>query len=64
MKVTDARHLPAAGHMLPLSHAKLINPEIARHIARADDLAEVSLACDLATARDLTGNRKLQPVRK
>jgi pimeloyl-ACP methyl ester carboxylesterase len=36
----DARHLPAAGHMMALSHAKLINPEIAAHIARAD-LAEV-----------------------
>ena len=39
----DARHLPVAGHMMALSHAKLINPEIAGHIARAD-LAEVSLA--------------------
>ena len=36
----DARHLPAAGHMMALSHAKLINPEIAAHIARAE-LAEV-----------------------
>jgi pimeloyl-ACP methyl ester carboxylesterase len=40
----DARHLPGAGHMMAFSHAKLINPEIARHIARADDLAELSLA--------------------
>jgi len=40
----DARHLPAAGHMLPVSHAKLINPEIVRHISRADDFAEISLA--------------------
>jgi pimeloyl-ACP methyl ester carboxylesterase len=38
----DARHLPAAGHMLPVSHGRLINPEIARHIAHADDLAEIS----------------------
>jgi len=43
----DARHLPAAGHMMPFSHAKLINPEIARHIAHADDLAEISLASSL-----------------
>ena len=40
----QAKHLPAAGHMLPLSHAGIINPDIARHIMRADDLAAVSLA--------------------
>jgi pimeloyl-ACP methyl ester carboxylesterase len=46
----DARHLPDAGHMLPLSHAKLINPEIIRHIARADDFAQASLASGFAAA--------------
>jgi pimeloyl-ACP methyl ester carboxylesterase len=52
---TDARHLPAAGHMMPMSHAKLINPEIARHIAHADDLAEIPLASGLkAGAGELT----------
>ena len=40
----DARHLPGAGHMLPITHAPIVNPEIARHIARADELAEVPLA--------------------
>ena len=51
----DARHLPAAGHMMPFSHAKLINPEIVRHIAHADDLAEISLASGLeAGAGELT----------
>lgn len=29
-------HLPAAGHMLPLTHARQINPQISAHIARAD----------------------------
>jgi pimeloyl-ACP methyl ester carboxylesterase len=43
----DARHLLAAGHMMPFTHAKLINPEIAGHMARADDLAGVSLASSL-----------------
>jgi pimeloyl-ACP methyl ester carboxylesterase len=38
------RHLPDAGHMLPLTHAAAINPVIAGHIARADKLAEVPLA--------------------
>jgi pimeloyl-ACP methyl ester carboxylesterase len=51
----DARHLPAAGHMMPLSHAKLINPEIIRHIAHAEDLTEVSLASGFeAGAGELT----------
>jgi pimeloyl-ACP methyl ester carboxylesterase len=40
----ETRYLPAAGHMLPISHAAAINPEIARHIARADQFATLSLA--------------------
>lgn len=43
----DAHHFPSAGHMLPLTHAKLVNPLIAAHIRRADDLAMVSLASGL-----------------
>jgi pimeloyl-ACP methyl ester carboxylesterase len=39
----DARHLPAAGHMLPFTHAELIHAEIVRHIRRADNLATLSL---------------------
>jgi pimeloyl-ACP methyl ester carboxylesterase len=39
-----AHHFPAAGHMLPLTHAKLVNPLISAHIARANDLAIISLA--------------------
>lgn len=39
----ESRHLADAGHMLALSHASTINPEIARHIARADELAGLSL---------------------
>jgi pimeloyl-ACP methyl ester carboxylesterase len=46
----NARHLPAAGHTLPFSHANMIYPEIVRHILRADDLARISLACSLETA--------------
>jgi pimeloyl-ACP methyl ester carboxylesterase len=42
----QAHHLPAAGHMLPLTHAKIVNPLIAAHIKRADDLARVSLAVE------------------
>ena len=42
----DVRHLPGAGHMLPITHASIVNPEIARHIARADELADVPLALE------------------
>ena len=40
----EAKHLPAAGHMLPISHAKVINPDIVRHIVLSDDFAGVLLA--------------------
>jgi hypothetical protein len=40
----EAQHLPAAGHMLPLTHARQINSKIAGHIAHADDLATITLA--------------------
>jgi len=42
----EIKHLPAAGHMLPISHAAMINPDIARHIARADEFASLSLALE------------------
>jgi pimeloyl-ACP methyl ester carboxylesterase len=38
------RHVPAAGHMLPVSHADAINPDIVRHISQADEFANLSLA--------------------
>jgi pimeloyl-ACP methyl ester carboxylesterase len=40
----EVRHLPDAGHMLAMTHAAAINPAIAAHIARADELAGVPLA--------------------
>ena len=40
----EAKHLPAAGHMLPISQARVINPDIVRHIVLADDFAGVLLA--------------------
>jgi pimeloyl-ACP methyl ester carboxylesterase len=40
----EVRHLSAAGHMLPVSHAKEINPHIIRHIELADHFTEVLLA--------------------
>jgi pimeloyl-ACP methyl ester carboxylesterase len=44
--IPDARtrHLPAAGHMLPISHADIINPDIVRHVTLAEELARVRLA--------------------
>ncbi len=50
MDCAEIQHLPAAGHMLPLTHASTINPAIARHIARADELAGVPLALEAALA--------------
>jgi hypothetical protein len=44
MDGAEVRHLPDAGHMLAMTHAATINPEITRHIARADELAGVPLA--------------------
>jgi pimeloyl-ACP methyl ester carboxylesterase len=40
----EARHLTSAGHMLPITHAKQINPEITGHIELAEDFARVLLA--------------------
>lgn len=44
MDGAEVRHLPEAGHMLAMTHAAAINPEIVRHIARADEVAGVLLA--------------------
>jgi pimeloyl-ACP methyl ester carboxylesterase len=44
MDGAEHRHLPDAGHMLPLTHTAAVNPEIIRHIARADALAPRALA--------------------
>jgi pimeloyl-ACP methyl ester carboxylesterase len=43
MDGAEVRHLPEAGHMLAMTHAGLINPAIADHIARADELAGLPL---------------------
>lgn len=40
----ETRHLPGAGHMLPLTHARAINPDIVRHIELTEDFARVLLA--------------------
>ena len=49
MDCAEIRHFPAAGHMLPLTHASSVNPAIAGHIARADELAGVPLAREAAS---------------
>ncbi|WP_334398914.1 alpha/beta fold hydrolase [Bradyrhizobium sp. AZCC 2289] len=40
----EIRHLTGAGHMLPMTHAATINPEIVAHIAQAEQGAGMSLA--------------------
>lgn len=42
----ELRHFPAAGHMLPVTHAARVNPEIVRHLRRADELAKLPLAAE------------------
>ncbi len=59
----ETHHLPAAGHMLPLTHARQINPQISAHIARADDLAKVSLVTGLGPDSWAAG-RELGPAPK
>ncbi|MCC8967997.1 alpha/beta fold hydrolase [Bradyrhizobium sp. Pear76] len=46
----ELRHLPAAGHMLPVTHADRVNPEILRHVWRAEELAKLELAADAGRA--------------
>jgi len=40
---SQVRHFPAAGHMMPVTHASIVNPEIKRHIEAADEFAKLSL---------------------
>ncbi|MBI5322470.1 alpha/beta hydrolase [Bradyrhizobium sp.] len=47
----ETKHLPGAGHMLPLTHAKAINPDIVRHIELTEDLAKVLMASPPGAAR-------------
>ena len=54
----EIQHLPAAGHMLPLTHASSVNPAIVRHIARADELAAVPLAVEAALAEAVSLARR------
>ena len=42
----EARHITTAGHMLPITHAKLLNPDIVAHIELAEDFSRV-LRADL-----------------
>jgi pimeloyl-ACP methyl ester carboxylesterase len=59
----ETRHLPAAGHMLPMSHARIINTDIVRHIVLADDFARVLLASPLdAAGESRTEQRSLRLV--
>jgi pimeloyl-ACP methyl ester carboxylesterase len=53
MDGVEVRHLPDAGHMLAMTHAAVINPAIAAHIARADELAGLPLAAGQPIAKIL-----------
>ena len=47
----ETRHLPAAGHMLPMSHAQTVIPDIVGHIARAEELAAMPMAAEQPSAK-------------
>ena len=55
MDGVQIHHLPDAGHMLPLTHAASVNPEIVRHIALVDELASRALAAGRRTAEAPAG---------
>jgi pimeloyl-ACP methyl ester carboxylesterase len=59
----ELRHLPAAGHMLPVSHAERVNPEILRHIWRAEELAKLQLAADASAAEAAAAAHPAGPAR-
>ena len=60
---SEIRHLTAAGHMLPITHAKAINPDIVRHIELAEDFAKVLLATPPGAAAASRGKPgHLRPV--
>lgn len=59
----ETRHLPGAGHMLPLTHARAINPDIVRHIELTEDFAKVLLASPPgAAAASRAGEAQLRPM--
>jgi pimeloyl-ACP methyl ester carboxylesterase len=41
IEAAETRHVHPAGHMLPITHGRLVNPRIAAHIMRADYLVGV-----------------------
>jgi pimeloyl-ACP methyl ester carboxylesterase len=47
-----ARHFPAAGHMLPITHAAQLNREIVKHIGEAEQLATMPPAEIIPFHRD------------
>jgi len=57
----ETRHVLTAGHMLPITHARLVNPEITAHIARVDASAQAASARGSAAAA-AAGGRALDPA--
>ncbi len=54
----ETRHVLTAGHMLPITHARLVNPEIVAHIARAEATADALSTRGRATTA-VAGDREL-----
>ena len=56
----QTKHLPGAGHMLPITHGKIINPDIVSHIELADDLSRVLLAMPPQASEGRVKERQLR----
>ena len=58
----ETRHVTTAGHMLPITHARQINPDIIGHIELADDLSRVLLSVPPEAMQRLRKVQHLRPL--
>jgi pimeloyl-ACP methyl ester carboxylesterase len=61
MPQAETRQVLTAGHMLPITHARLVNPEIVAHIARANGPADAPSVRGVAAAA-VAGGRAFDPA--
>jgi pimeloyl-ACP methyl ester carboxylesterase len=58
----ETKHVTTASHMLPISRARIINPDIVSHIELADDFARVLLATPPEAMQARMKERQLRVV--
>jgi len=59
----QTRSVLTAGHMLPITHANVVNHEIVAHITRADDLADIAERLGLASRPGRIGGSQSRELR-